>query len=354
MRLFACQACAQPLQFEDAQCPRCRRTLGFLSGPGGVLSAMEPEGDGAWRPLAQPRARVRLCANARHRVCNWVVPEADTHPYCSACRHNRTVPDPGISDNLANWCRIEVAKHRLMYTLHRLRLPTPTRAEDLARGLAFDFLADLPDAETRVMTGHDNGLITIALREGDHVERERMRQEMGEPYRTVLGHFRHEVGHYYWTRLVQEGGRLEAFRALFGDDRVDYGEALQRHYAEGPPPGWQGRFVSAYATAHPWEDFAETWAHYLHIVDSLETAHAFGLSVRPASPAAREALAAEVDFDPYRNADIGSLMEAWGPISFAMNSLNRSMGLRDPYPFLLAPGVVEKLGFVQRIVQERL
>ena len=116
---------------------------------------------------------------------------------------------------------------------------------------------------------------------------------MGEPYRTLLGHFRHEVGHYYWDLLVRDGGRLEACRAVFGDDREDYGEALKRHYAEGAPADWQANFVSAYATTHAWEDFAETWAHYLHMVDSARDRRpSFGLEVEPGDhrrPALRHA-----------------------------------------------------------------
>ena len=95
------------------------------------------------------------------------------------------------------------------------------------------------------MTGHENGIITIALAEADGFERERRRLEMGEPYCTLLGHFRHEVGHHFWDLLVRDGGQLQACRALFGDDSEDYQAALQRHYRDGPVPDWQQRYVSA-------------------------------------------------------------------------------------------------------------
>ena len=146
-------------------------------------------------------------------------------------------------------------------------------------GLAFDFIAA---AATPVVTGHASGLITINLAEADDAERERQRNRMGEPYRTLLGHFRHEIAHYYWSRLIENSNRLEEFRALFGDEQQDYVGTLQNHYANGPPPDWPTHFVTAYASAHPWEDFAETWAHYLHIVDTLETASAFGVRIAPA------------------------------------------------------------------------
>jgi hypothetical protein len=202
------------------------------------------------------------------------------------------------------------------------------------------------------MTGHDNGVITIALVEADDAERERRRTSMGEPYRTLLGHFRHEVGHHYWDLLVRDGGRLEACRAVFGDDREDYGEALQKHYARGgPPPDWQASYVSAYATMHAWEDFAETWAHYLHLVDTLEMAAAFGLGVSPPIDPSGE-FGAEVTFDAYRVADVQTLVDTWLPLTFALNSVNRCMGANDLYPFVLSPKAIEKLGFIHELLRD--
>jgi hypothetical protein len=200
------------------------------------------------------------------------------------------------------------------------------------------------------MTGHDEGVVTIALAEADSAEMEKRRAELAEPYRSLLGHFRHEVGHHYWDILVRDGGRLDACRAAFGDDTQDYAAALKRHYADGAPADWPQRFVSAYAASHPWEDFAETWAHYLHIVDTLETASAFGLRVKP--PIDREgAHSARLDFDPYAEGTIEQILEAWGPFVVAMNSVNRAMGRPDLYPFVLPPPVVEKLGFIHRLVR---
>ena len=207
------------------------------------------------------------------------------------------------------WRLLELNKHRLFYTLQRLRLPLATRIDDPEHGLAFDFLAESPSPTgPKVLTGHDNGLITIALEEADDAERERRRTEMGEPYRSLLGHFRHEVGHYFWDVLVRDGGRLDECRAVFGDDRMDYGEALQAHYQNGAPADWQEHYVSAYATTHPWEDWAETWAHYLHIVDTLEMASAFGIRVQP-RVVRDEALSTEIDLDPYRSASMQEIIE---------------------------------------------
>jgi hypothetical protein len=197
------------------------------------------------------------------------------------------------------------------------------------------------------MTGHDNGTITIALDEADDAKREQIRTEMGEPYRTLLGHFRHEVGHYFWSVLVRDRGKLDSFRQVFGPEDQDYNAALQAHYSNGPPADWQNRFVTAYASTHPWEDFAETWAHYLHIVDTLETAQSFGIKVQ--SPANKEAA---VDFDPHNAPAIDRLIEAWLPLCFAVNSLNRSMGSADLYPFVLAPDAIAKLGYVHDLIHQ--
>jgi hypothetical protein len=203
------------------------------------------------------------------------------------------------------------------------------------------------------MTGHAGGLITISLAEADDAVREKTRNVMHEPYRTLLGHFRHEVAHYYWDRLIgdrSEGPERESFRALFGDERADYSAALQRHYDNGPPADWPQHFVTAYASTHPWEDWAETWAHYFHMVDTLETAGAFGLRVRP-RVSKGAGLSTSIDFDPH-DAGLDRIIDAWLPLTFAVNSINRSMGIADLYPFVLAPPVIVKLAFIHDRIRE--
>lgn len=392
MRLFNCEVCGQLLYFENTRCESCGATLGYIPGVN-RLSALEPaeagggvpqSTDGAaaaqqaagqaaegpapnaqdstssraagqlWLPRADPGRIYRFCANARHDACNWMVPKEGAEDFCLACRHNRTIPDLSNPEHAAQWRKIEVAKRRAVYSFLRLGLPLRNRIDDPESGLVFDFLADPPeDAGPKVMTGHDNGLITLALIEADDAERIKRRNAMGEPYRTLLGHFRHESGHYFWDRLVRDGGRLEECRAIFGDDSQDYGAALQRHYNEGPPADWQEHFVSTYATAHPWEDFAETWAHYLHIVDTLEMARAFGIGIDPRADRTGE-MSTEVDFDPYKATSIAPVMEAWVPLTAAVNSLNRCMGAPDLYPFVLSPAVVEKLAFIQSLVHGKV
>ena len=351
MKLFSCQGCGQLLYFENVRCENCGRFLGYLPDKT-EISALEPGAEGLSATLVAPETAYKFCRNYEAGVCNWMVAAADEPGFCVACRHNQTIPDLSVPGNAPLWGKLEAAKHRLFYSLLRLGLPLKNRADDPEHGLAFEFLADSPGTHAHgVMTGHDNGLITLALKEADDAVREKVRTEMGEPYRTLLGHFRHESGHYFWDRLVApDPALLNGFRNLFGDDRADYAQALQRHYNDGAPPHWQAHHVSVYATTHPWEDFAETWAHYLHIIDTLETAASFGLNVRPRL--ARGHIAATLDFDPYKSRRFDQILDAWLPVEFATNSLNRSMGLTDLYPFLLAPAVIAKLGFIHALIRQ--
>ena len=338
MRIFECQACGHPLYFENFLCESCGRRLGFLPSKM-TMTALEPVGD-CWTALIDPTVEYLYCANLVFDSCNWLIPADSGEQFCAACRHNRIIPDLSSDRNIRLWRRIETAKRRLFYSLLRFKLPLQTKAEN-ETGLAFDFLAH---TVTPVMTGHLDGVITINLAEADDAEREKQRGEMDEPYRTLLGHFRHEVAHYYWDRLVRDQEPIDEFRSIFGDERADYGKALKRHHLEGAPQDWSVSFVSAYASSHPWEDFAETWAHYFHIVDTLETARAFGVRTRPRASSS-EALEATVDFDPYA-AEIDRLIDAWLPLTFAFNSINRSMGLSDLYPFVLGAPTMLKLTYI--------
>lgn len=344
MKLFECQNCGQPLYFENTLCQSCGLSLGYLPARESI-TALEPlEGD--WRALAEPEGRYRYCSNVQHGVCNWLVSTDSPEQFCTACRHNRMIPDLSQPQNLINWRKIESAKRRLFYTLLRLNLPIATKADDPG-GLAFDFLAG-PTAGP-VVTGHTGGLITINLAEADDSERERQRKNMAEPYRTLLGHFRHEIAHYFWDSLIKDSPSLVEFRQLFGDERQDYATALQNYYANGPAQDWPERFVTAYASAHPWEDFAETWAHYFHMVDTLETAGAFGLRVRPRVTMSAD-LTTVIDFDPHI-ATMDRIIDSWLPLTFAVNSINRSMGLPDLYPFVLAPSAIVKLSFIHNRIR---
>jgi hypothetical protein len=350
MRLFSCDACKNTVHFDNDTCLDCERRLGYVPEER-LMTALEPQGE-HWHSAGVGRS-FALCANAAAGACNWLIPAEEAGGYCLACQHNRVVPD--LSTELARnaFSRMLTAERHLFYSLDAWRLPAPTKDEDGVGGLAFDFLADEsgPAGQTcPVMTGHADGIITLAVSEADDAERERRRTELGEPFRTLLGHFRHEIGHYYWDRLVRDGGHLDAFRALFGDERDDYAAALDRNYREGPPLDWQDRHVSAYAACHPWEDFAETFAHYLHMVDALETASALGLRLEPKRSASIGSLDLASSVSPYHQPDFAVLAAAWPPLTVAVNELNRSFGQRDVYPFVLSKTVFDKLAFVHELI----
>lgn len=355
MRAFACPNCRRLNHFEVRVCPGCKATLGYDP----AVDAFRFLADKAtvWRDAKGSTAKVVVCANNNaYQICNWLVAADDTTPMCRACRHNRTIPDLSEPSVPPRWAKIEAAKRRLFHSLIKLGLPLETKADEAAgksgQGLAFDFLYDAAAERAgtpKITTGHDGGLITLNLIEADDAERERMRHAMGEPYRTLLGHFRHEVGHHYWSRLVEtDPAELEAFRKVFGDERADYQQSLKAHYADDGSKVWTDAFVSFYATSHPWEDFAETFAHYLHIVDVLAAAGGFDLSLA-ALPGEAEGLEVELDFNPY-TADTQALADAMAPLSFAVNAINRSMGLPDLYPFHLSDAIVVKLDYVHNLV----
>jgi hypothetical protein len=305
--------------FENSVCLRCGTELGFDPG---VLDLVRVD----------PAAHAR-CNNRRAVGCNWLVPASRDGDRCLSCALTRTRPSEDDGDGLRAWADVESAKHRLVHQLLDLGLPMD--------GLAFDLLSSRFGPVT---TGHADGIITLDLAEADDARREQRRSELGEPYRTVLGHLRHEVGHYYWMVLVEQGGHVEAFRERFGDERDDYQACLDRHYTAGPADGWQRHFVSAYATAHPWEDFAETWAHWLHMVDGLETAREHGLAAVATGPA---------DPDHAGDADVvDAMVRAWAPLADILNELGRGLGHPPAFPFEYGPVVIEKLAFVHRAVRQ--
>jgi hypothetical protein len=337
MRTFRC-ACGARIFFENQACLACGRELGFL--PDALqLTAIEPDAENAYR-VADDAGRYRKCANyAEHGVCNWMVAAGDAQPLCLACRLNNVIPDLGDPESRERWAKVESAKRRLVYSLLRLGLPLVPKSDNAENGVAFDLKTDAGDE--RVLTGHADGLITLNATEADPVTLEQARVAMKERYRTLLGHFRHEIGHHFWDRLVRDTPHLDEFRRLFGDERADYGQALQQHYGSDAVAASNDQFISHYAGAHPWEDWAETFAHYLHIVDTLDTARNFDLTT--SSVATEGDVSVEDDF--------GVLLDEWHELTIAMNALSRSMGLEDAYPFVISPAVREKLAFVHSLVR---
>jgi len=322
------------------------------------LQSLDRAGNDLWQCVAgdEKPQTYRLCENyIKHNVCNWAVPAEDPNALCESCRLTHVIPDLNQAGNQEAWYKLEVAKRRLVYSLLYLKLPVVNRQLDPEHGLSFEFLADVlvaPNAKEPtkpVFTGHDRGIITINIVEADDAQREKRRLELHEPYRTLLGHFRHEVEHYYWDRLVANSTNLDTFRQLFGDEQADYAQALKDHYQQGAPADWQQQFVSSYASSHPWEDWAETWAHYLHMIDTLETAAACGLSLRP--PRVDEPT---LKTTPQRSQStwvlFDRMIDDWFSLTYVLNNLNRGLGMSDGYPFVLSTPVIEKLRFVHEIV----
>lgn len=346
MKTWVCASCGGKVYFENTMCLRCGHQLGFDSRRL-VMVTLEKTGDDLLLPLAGQTGDVgqlKYCRNGAHKACNWLTSAADESGFCTACDMNRIIPDLSEEGALPAWQDFERAKKRLVYQLLRFGLPLDAQAEGKAR-LAFDFARGKT-------TGHLNGVISIDLMEADDVWREQQRKLFEEPYRSLLGHLRHESGHYYWMLFVDTPARLGQFRDLFGDERSDYKAALASHYGKGPGPGdnWQMQHVSAYAAAHPWEDWAESFAHYLHMIDALETAETWGLEPR----AGGLVFGSNWPFltcDVYREETFEALMERWVPLTLALNSLSRSMGHIDFYPFVISYPARQKLGFVHDVIR---
>tara|TARA_R110002167_G_scaffold247108_3_gene452679 strand:- start:328 stop:1371 length:1044 start_codon:yes stop_codon:yes gene_type:complete len=343
MKVFECGHCNYPLYFENDSCENCGHACGYRDHDRKMLTFDTLKGS-----LISDREKIayKYCKNKIYEVCNWILEKNDPQDYCRACQLNRTIPNLSDGKNFPKWQNLEIAKHRLIYQLQKIGLDLPSKITH-KDGLCFDFIAKRNNP--KIMTGHANGVITILLKEADSVSREQMRMQMQEPYRTLIGHLRHEVGHYFWERLVFSHHEvLMAFRSIFGNEEQSYSDALQTYYKNGAPSDWRDSFISKYATSHPWEDWAETWAHYLHIMDMVETAHFFRLSVNPVED--MENMNAEATFDPYTIKDFETIINTCVPLSFAVNSINRAMGIPDVYPFVITRKVKVKMKFIHELL----
>ena len=347
MKVYTCNNCQNPLYFENSQCLKCSHPVGFDPVTMSMITLTAGK-ENVFSNAKNSKELYKYCRNAEYGVCNWLVPASPEPAYCIACALNHVIPSLTSDQNRLRWKNMEVAKHRLIYSLLRLHLPFEVTKDGKEEAIVFNFMEDMADGE-KVMTGHDNGLITINIAEADEVQRVRNKNDLGERYRTLLGHFRHEIGHYYWDVLIKEEKALTRFRKLFGDESKDYGAALETYYANGAPADWNQHFVSQYATAHPWEDWAETWAHYLHMMDTLETAWTFGIRIDPVELAKGTDIKVKSIREPYEEDDFNHLIKSWLPLCFAVNSLNRSMGHSDFYPFILSSEVIEKLRFMDEL-----
>lgn len=343
MQRFSCPTCNNELHFDNVVCLSCGSSVAYDVKNGTMLVAYS----GSWTSPANNQI-ISACNHRDLINCNWLV-EGQTSKPCLSCSHTVIIPDLSRPENLDRWQRLERAKRLLFYSLIKFNLPLEENTDSQIHQLRFELKADVltvDGVKIPTVTGHDNGRITINIEESDDGVRELHRVAMGEPYRTLIGHFRHEIGHYYWDLLVGEKGDIAQFRAIFGDERESYGDALQRHYASGPPPQWQSKFVTAYASAHPWEDFAETWAHYFHMVDGLETAESYNLGELKGN--LKQAIGG-----PYQEAQFRNLLESWVPLTVAMNAMNRSIGNHDFYPFVLTDEISRKLEFVHALIHHQ-
>jgi hypothetical protein len=381
-RAYVCQ-CGRPIYLGNSQCLACGTPLGYVIERLGVMplapapapaptpavadAPADAPVDETWTVFGDEQGpRYRRCANFTTAAgCNWMVPllpeaggtgdhAADlAEGFCLACSTTRTIPDLSVEGNDVLWRKLEVAKRRLVSQLLALGLPVHTRFSDPVHGMTFDFLSSVP-GQNHVMTGHQNGVVTLNAEEAEDAVRERIRAEMREPYRTLVGHFRHEIGHFYWDILIQGSPWLEGFRQLFGDETIDYAGALQAHYENGPPPDWALRYVTSYASTHPWEDWAETWAHYLHMADTADTALSFGI----------DAANVELTSDLFEPADLWQpehpdatkfldFLNGWVRLTNVLNELSRSMGQPDFYPFVLPRAAVGKLQFIHQVVTQQ-
>lgn len=320
MRLLHCPNCHARIFFEQTQCSNCDAALAFDLNRFGIteLNSVTP------------------CSNRALIGCNWAVD--DGLSFCHSCRLTQTIPNLGSTRNVILWRHVETAKRRLVYDLRRLELPLAVPG---GPRLSFDILADETPGQP-VLTGHLGGHVTLNLAEADDAEREARRVAFREPYRTLLGHFRHEVGHYYWEVLIDGTDLQGPFRLIFGDERASYEDSLKRYHGRVDRSYDRSGFISEYATSHPWEDWAETFAHFLHIVSTLDSAASLPLSLGE-----REQQTLQ---DPYLERDFEALLSSWNPVAYSMNELNRSMGLSDAYPFHLMQAVKGKLHFVHMAI----
>jgi hypothetical protein len=333
VRAFQCEICGAELFFENSVCVTCGSAVGYSREQ---------------RTMVAVTADRSICANLNRCGCNWIADPDSAVGLCLSCRLTRTRPADADTVGLTQYWVAEVAKRRLVFGLDELELPIKIRKG--SDGLAFDLLSS---SQGKIITGYQNGVITLDLAESNDAHREALRESMDEPYRTVLGHFRHEIGHYYCELLALTTDRRGEFRALFGDETTSYDEALQRHYRDGSWQDWQDRFISAYATMHPLEDFAEVFGHFLHIADTLQTAAEFGLipqQKQSSEGASLQSVPAEPRVAPLEGSMAEVVAQAWLPLIKGLNQINRSMGKADLYPFVLTGPVIAKLDFVADLV----
>ena len=310
MKRLQCPTCANEVFFDSLNCVHCSTGLVIeLADDGGMtvadITTTEP------------------CARRPGWACNWPAVGAGA-PLCTSC----VLVDAGESWSNPLMVPYLSAQRRALYQLTELGVPWVGRSE-----LRFAYRSSTAGHDA--VMGHRSGEITLDLDEADPARGELIRATLGEHYRTPLGHIRHELGHFVWLTLVaSDATRLAEFREVFGDERTDYAGALDNHYGRADDGSWRSHYASFYASAQPWEDFAESWAQVMHVHDVVETGAAWGVVARPAD-----------------STDAGAWLTTSITASLAANELARAMGMRDLYPFTLTPGVRAKVEFCWRLVR---
>lgn len=349
MKNFFCN-CGAVVFFENNQCLSCGSELGWCPACESI-GAIHKDANGQYYcSHASCGAPLSKCHNyAVEHVCNRCTltekVTGETENLCDYCRFNETIPDLSVEGNREKWQRIEVAKRRLLYTLDTLNIPYGSSKEGFEVPLSFDFKGDSSkksflwfnmSKHEQVFTGHADGKVTINIREADDIEREKARISFGEAHRTVIGHFRHEMGHYFWDLLVK-GKCEQEYVAIFADHKnPDYSTALEHYYEHGPKAGWQSHYISAYATMHSWEDFAESFAAYLDMVSVVDTAfHAFSLnSLNPIT------------------ASFKDIAKEYAQLGLFMNEMNRAVGLIDLVPEVHTQAILRKIEFIHDLLRK--
>ncbi|MEJ1155589.1 zinc-binding metallopeptidase family protein [Microbacterium marmarense] len=333
-----CPHCRRFVYLDTLVCPNCTTQLGYDLASRQFHSVVDGQ--------VAIDSNLRFTCSNREWLCNWLVADDASAGRCYSCRLTRRKPDANDTVALEALAKTEESKRRLVLQLGDLGLPiAPWYLHE--GGLGFDLISSLSDGK-RVTIGHANGIVTVDLAESLDDRREGLRVSLGEPYRTMLGHLRHEVGHYFQGVLLRDDSDWDQCRNLFGDERASYQDAIKRHYALGAPEGWQSSFISEYATMHPWEDFAETFAHYLHITGTLNTAAVLGIRLDESVSRLRDTDV--VPIDSYQSEPVERLLSDWEWMSEAFNRVNRSMGFGDLYPFDIVGSIARKLAFVHRLV----
>jgi hypothetical protein len=330
--------CNRWLFFGNTACLGCDRSVGRCCACR-AMASFSPASTSELFSCDNCHAEVQPCANRNLGICNCFANQTDStgNVLCTYCEFTRVVPPHDSPDKFSRWRELESAKRRLLIQLSGLEFPPFASKFVPTCPLVFEFKEDtvLPDGSIEaVFTGHENGVITINAHEADSVRREQSRVAFNEPQRTLIGHMRHEYGHFLDLCCIQ-GDLLRAkYVELFGDPAtVDYAEAKTRYYAQGPTGNWPESYVSAYASMHPWEDFAETVNVYLDLMALAETA--------------RDQLGSNIDTSA--NGCVATFISELLDLAITVSEFNFDMGLNALLPERFNDEVVCKLSYVHSL-----